>query len=97
MKRLLTIVLTIFVALAFINISQAQKKQGKAKQTKESPCVADCNKERRNCVAAANKARKAEKKGKMAECNKALADCKANCDKPKEDKPKEPEKQPDKK
>lgn len=92
MKRLFTIGITIFIAIAFINISQAQKKQGKTKQSKESPCVADCNKERRNCVAAANKARKAEKKGKMAECNKALADCKANCDKAKEDKPKEPEK-----
>lgn len=94
MKRILTISLTIFVALAFINIGQAQKKQAKAK---ESPCVTDCKKENRACVAAANKGKKAEKKGKIAECNKALTDCKANCDKPKEDKTKEPEKQPEKK
>ncbi len=43
MKRLIILSLTIFVALAFINVSEAQKKQ---KQTpKENPCVTDCKKE----------------------------------------------------
>jgi hypothetical protein len=82
MKRLLTISLAIFIAVAFLSISEAQKKPA-AKQ-KDSPCVTDCNKEHKKCLDATKKAKKAERKGKIAECNKAQKECKANCDKPKE-------------
>ncbi len=82
MKRLIILSLTIFVALAFINVSEAQKKQ---KQTpKENPCVTDCKKEDKKCMAEAKKAPKAERKAKIADCNKAFKDCKSNCNKPKE-------------
>jgi hypothetical protein len=81
MKRLLTIWITIFIALAFFSIGQAEKKEAKAK---EGPCVADCQKENKKCKNAAKKSKKAERKAKAAECDKALNDCKANCDKSKE-------------
>ncbi|MFH0976618.1 MAG: hypothetical protein V1874_12620 [Spirochaetota bacterium] len=81
MKRLLTIWITIFIALAFLNSAQAERKETKAK---EGPCVADCQKENKKCKNAAKKAKKTERKAKTSECEKALIDCKANCDKPKE-------------
>ena len=82
MKRLLTISLTIFIALAFLSISDAQKKPAAKAKQKDSPCVTECNKENKKCMDATKKAKKAERKGKVAECNKAQKDCKANCDKP---------------
>ncbi|MBN2400793.1 MAG: hypothetical protein JXN64_00190 [Spirochaetes bacterium] len=81
MKRLLTISLTIFIALAFLGISEAQKKANKAKQ-KNNPCVAECNKVHKKCLNAAKKANKTARRGKLVECNKAQKECKANCNNP---------------
>jgi hypothetical protein len=81
MKRLIVLCLAVFVSIAFISIGEAQKKKAPAK---ENPCVTDCKKEDKKCMAEAKKAPKADRKAKIADCNKALKDCKDNCNKPKE-------------
>jgi predicted phage gp36 major capsid-like protein len=80
MKRVFPIFLTIFVAMAFISVTRAEKKA--AGKAKDNPCLVDCKKENRKCLKGLKGAKKEERKAKIEECDKAHKDCRKNCDKP---------------
>lgn len=86
MKKVITAVLSLVVAVFFVTAGNAGA--GK-KEVKSNPCVKNCQDAKKDCMKESKKLKKAERKNAKKDCEKKFKDCNAECKKAKEEKPAE--------